>query len=178
MSEKTIFQLRIVKTNMGWMVEDEDFDYVCDAKGDNVFDSIAQAYEAMELHLDKQITKRSRSSSFVFLTKTTEFSTRVVENSTGFCVLENGEEGYVNGPDGRCHFSNSIHALNAMKRYIEIQHKPLKEYNVRLFATESYDVKAVSNQHAIDQAMALAESSQTDWELSDWNELRNTTNAS
>ena len=170
MSEKTIFQLRLVKTTMGWMVEDENFDYVCDASGDNLFDSIDQAYDAMELHLHKKIDTLSRPRTL--LNKTTEFSTRVLEHSSGFLVLENGEEGYVNGPDGRCHFTNSIDALKAMKRYIEIQHKPLKDYNVRLFATESYDVKAVSNQHAIDQAMALAEAGKADWELSDWNELR------
>lgn len=39
---------RIIKTNDGYMIEKPDGDYVCDANGDNLFDSYAQAEQVLK----------------------------------------------------------------------------------------------------------------------------------
>jgi hypothetical protein len=48
-------KLEIIKTNNGYMVEhtqgDELGEYVCDTKGDNLFDTYAEAEDLMHTHL-------------------------------------------------------------------------------------------------------------------------------
>ena len=48
-------ELKIIKTNDGYMVEhvagDELGDYVCDANGDNLFDTYSEAEDLMNAYL-------------------------------------------------------------------------------------------------------------------------------
>ena len=43
--------LEIIKTNDGYMVQKDDGDYICDANGDNLFDTYEEAEDLMHTHL-------------------------------------------------------------------------------------------------------------------------------
>jgi len=44
-------KLQVIKTNDGYMVQDDMGDYVCNTNGDNLFDTHSEAEDLMHTHL-------------------------------------------------------------------------------------------------------------------------------
>jgi hypothetical protein len=53
----------VIKTNSGYMVEDELNDYVCDIDGNNLFDTYVEAQTLMHTHLLKLGTNAEKCNA-------------------------------------------------------------------------------------------------------------------